>query len=111
MIDAVVPLGTAGTLGMLLDGVITAPRSGRPRPVYCALRVYLMDLKDELTQRGFSADWRTGAPYSLHDCHRENRARANQCISPSSSDRGCPAVCRRFSKVSQRMERYDDDNH
>ena len=39
---------------MLLDGVIAAPRRGRPRPVYCALRTYLMDLEGELTERGFS---------------------------------------------------------
>jgi hypothetical protein len=55
MFDAVVLPGNGRHLGMLLDGVITASRSGGPRPVYCALRVYLMDLKDELTQRGFSA--------------------------------------------------------
>src|SRR5215211_2959779 len=55
MFDAVVLPGNGRHLGMLLDGSITAPRSGRPRPVYCGLRVYLMDLKDELTQRGFSA--------------------------------------------------------
>ena len=55
MIDAVVAPGKAAHLGVLLDGVIAAPRRGRPRPVYCALRAYLMDLKDELTDRGFSA--------------------------------------------------------
>ena len=55
MIDAVVAPGKAGHLGMLLDGVIAAPRRGRTRPVYCALRAYLMDLQDELTDRGFSA--------------------------------------------------------
>lgn len=55
MIDAVVAPGKAAHLGMLLDGVIAAPRRGRARPVYCALRAYLMDLKDELTERGFSA--------------------------------------------------------
>ena len=55
MIDAVVLPGNARHLGMLLDGVNAAPRRGRPRPVYCALRAYLMDLKDELTERGFSA--------------------------------------------------------
>jgi hypothetical protein len=54
MIDAVVAAGRAGHLGTLLDGVIAAPRPGRPRPVYCALRAYLIDSKDELTQRGFS---------------------------------------------------------
>jgi hypothetical protein len=55
MLDAVVLPGNGRHLGILLDGVIAAPRSGRPRPVYCALRAYLMDMKDELTQRGFSA--------------------------------------------------------
>jgi hypothetical protein len=55
MIDAVVVPGKAAHLGTLLDGVIAAPRPGRPRPIYCALRAYLMDLKDELTERGFSA--------------------------------------------------------
>jgi hypothetical protein len=54
MIDAVVAPGRADHLGALLDGVSTAARPGRPRPVYCALRWYLMDSKDELTQRGFS---------------------------------------------------------
>jgi hypothetical protein len=55
MIDAVVTPGRVGSLGMLLDGVIAAPRSGQPRPIYCALRAYLMDVKDELTDRRFSA--------------------------------------------------------
>src|SRR5215212_8190881 len=55
MIDAVVAPGKAAHLGMLLDGVIAAPRRGRARPVYSALRAYLLDLKDELTDRGFSA--------------------------------------------------------
>jgi hypothetical protein len=55
MIDAVVLPGNGSHLGMLLDGVIAAPRRGRPRPVYCALRAYLMDLKDVLTERGFAA--------------------------------------------------------
>jgi hypothetical protein len=55
MIDAVVAPGKAAHLGMLLDGVIAAPRRGHPRPIYCALRAYLMDLNDELTDRGFSA--------------------------------------------------------
>jgi len=55
MIDAVVLPGNGRHLGMLLDGVIAAPRRGRPRPVYCALRTYLMDLEGELTERGFSA--------------------------------------------------------
>jgi hypothetical protein len=55
MIDAVVLPGNGSHLGMLLDGVIAAPRRGRPRPVYSALRAYLMDLKDVLTERGFAA--------------------------------------------------------
>lgn len=54
MIDAVVLPGNGGQLGVLLDGVVAAPRPGRPRPVYCALRAYLMDLEDELIRRGFS---------------------------------------------------------
>jgi hypothetical protein len=55
MIDAVVLPGNDRHLGMVLDGVIAASKHGRPRPVYCALRAYLMDLKDELTERGFAA--------------------------------------------------------
>jgi hypothetical protein len=55
MIDAVVLPGKGSHLGILLDGVIAAPSRGRPRPVYCALRAYLMDLKDVLTERGFAA--------------------------------------------------------
>ena len=54
MIDAVVAPGKAEHLGTLLDGVIGAPRPGRRRPVYCALRSYLMDTQAELTERGFS---------------------------------------------------------
>ena len=54
MIDAVVSPGKGGHLGALLDGVIAAPRRGWPRPVYCALRTYVMDLNDELVERGFS---------------------------------------------------------
>jgi hypothetical protein len=55
MIDAVVSPGKGRHLGMLLDGVIAAPRRGRVRPVYCVLRAYLADMNDELTERGFSA--------------------------------------------------------
>src|SRR5215218_9207130 len=55
MIDAVVVPGKSAHLGMLLDGVIATPRRGRTRPVYCALRTYLMDLHHELSSRGFSA--------------------------------------------------------
>src|SRR5215208_3652659 len=55
MIDAVVVPGKAAHLGMLLDGVIVTPRRRHPRPVYCAVRQYLLDMKDELTDRGFTA--------------------------------------------------------
>jgi len=51
MIDAVVAPGEGERLGALLDGVIATPH--RPRPVYCALRAYLLDLRGELTDRGF----------------------------------------------------------
>ena len=53
MIDAVVRPGRAACLGALLDGAIAESRRGRGRPIYCALRGYLMDLSAELTQRGF----------------------------------------------------------
>jgi hypothetical protein len=53
-IDAVVAPGRGAQLGALMDGVIAEPRLGRPRPVYCTLREYLLDLSDELTQRGFT---------------------------------------------------------
>jgi hypothetical protein len=52
MIDAVVPPGEGEHMGALLDGVIASP--SRPRPVYCALRAYLLDLSSELTDRGFT---------------------------------------------------------
>jgi hypothetical protein len=51
MIDAVVAPGEGERFGALLDGVIATPN--RPRPVYCALRAYLLDLRGELTGRGF----------------------------------------------------------
>ena len=54
MIDAVVAPGKGQHLGALLDGVIAVPNRGRARPVYCALRAYLLDMKGELTDRGFS---------------------------------------------------------
>ena len=106
MIDAVVFPGKSGHLGVLLDGVIAAARRGRPRPVYCALRTYLMDSKDELTERGFSAIGEQELLFVTRPPLREPR-RANPCTSLSSSVRGCPAVCRRFWKVSRRTERYD----
>ena len=53
MIDAIVPPGAETQLGALLDGVISVPRQGRGRPVYVALRAYMLDMKDELTARGF----------------------------------------------------------
>lgn len=52
MIDVVVPSGEGDRLGALLDGVIATP--SRPRPVYCALRGYLLDLRGELIDRGFA---------------------------------------------------------
>lgn len=54
MIDAVVPTGAEARLGALLDGVIAVPRQGRARPVYFALRAYMLDMKDELAARGFT---------------------------------------------------------
>jgi hypothetical protein len=54
MIDAVVAPGEELHLGALLDGVMAEPRRGRPLPAYCALRSYHLDLKGELTARGFS---------------------------------------------------------
>jgi hypothetical protein len=54
MINAVVPTGAEARLGALLDGVISVPQQGRARPVYFALRAYMLDMKDELTVRGFA---------------------------------------------------------
>lgn len=54
MIDAVVAPGKGAHLGALLDGVIAVPSRERARPVYCALRAYFLDMKRELTDRGFS---------------------------------------------------------
>jgi hypothetical protein len=51
MIDVVLSPGTGELLGELLDGVIAKP--SKPRPIYCALRAYFLDLRDELTSRGF----------------------------------------------------------
>ena len=53
LIDAVVAPEDGNLFGALLDGVIAVPRQGRSRPVYCALRTYLLDLQHELTDRGF----------------------------------------------------------
>ena len=53
MIDAIVPPGAGARLGALLDGVISVPRQGRGRPVYVALRAYMLEMRDELTARGF----------------------------------------------------------
>jgi hypothetical protein len=53
MIDVVVSPGEGSHLGALLDGVISVHRQNRTRPIYCALRGYLLDLKGELTDRGF----------------------------------------------------------
>ncbi len=54
MIDAVVAPGEGPHLGLLLDGVMAETGRGRPRPTYCVLRTYHLDMKDELTARGFS---------------------------------------------------------
>ncbi len=54
MIDAVVAPGQGTRLGALLDGVIAVPGGERPRPVYSVLREYLLDMKGELTVRGFA---------------------------------------------------------
>jgi hypothetical protein len=54
MIDAVVAPGQGTRLGALLDGVIAVPGGERPRPVYSVLREYLLDMKGELTARGFA---------------------------------------------------------
>ncbi|HET7668484.1 MAG TPA: hypothetical protein VFK56_20940 [Mycobacterium sp.] len=54
MIDAVVPPGAEARLGSLLDGVISVPRQGSARPVYFALRAYMLDMRDELATRGFT---------------------------------------------------------
>ena len=54
MIDAVVGPGRGADLGVLLDGVIGETRRRRRRPIYCALRGYLMDLSGELSERGFT---------------------------------------------------------
>ena len=54
MIDAVVAPGEGPHLGLLLDGVMAEPSPGRPRPTYCVLRAYHLDMKGELTARGFS---------------------------------------------------------
>ncbi|MGH2613652.1 MAG: hypothetical protein ACRDJC_00295 [Thermomicrobiales bacterium] len=54
MIDAVVPPGEGTHLGALLDGVASVARQGRTRPTYCTLRGYLLDVREELTDRGFS---------------------------------------------------------
>jgi hypothetical protein len=54
MMDIVVTPEQRDQLGGLLDGAIAAIGKGRNRPIYCALRGYLLDLKPELTDRGFS---------------------------------------------------------
>lgn len=55
MIDLVVPPGNCAQLGALLDGVLAVPARHCERPIYCALRGYSLDLKEELTNRGFAA--------------------------------------------------------
>lgn len=51
MIDIVVTPGDRRRFGALLDGAAMAPN--QPRTTYCALRAYLLELRDELTDRGF----------------------------------------------------------
>ncbi len=51
MIDAVVPPGEGERLGAVLDFIIAS--RVRQQPVYCALRAYHLDLRDELMTRGF----------------------------------------------------------
>jgi hypothetical protein len=51
MIDAVVNPEVSERFGALLDGVSAVPAKGRP--IYCALRAYHLDLRKELTERGF----------------------------------------------------------
>ncbi|MCC7025295.1 MAG: hypothetical protein IT338_20845 [Thermomicrobiales bacterium] len=51
MIDAVVNPGDGERFGALLDGISAVP--ARNQPIYCALRAYLLDVREELTERGF----------------------------------------------------------
>jgi hypothetical protein len=51
MIDIVVAPGDRRRFAALLDGIAVAPSP--QRTIYCALRAYLLDLRDELTDRGF----------------------------------------------------------
>jgi hypothetical protein len=53
-LDVVVGSGQRSHFGALLDGIIMAPHRGRSRPIFCALRGYDLDLRDELTGRGFA---------------------------------------------------------
>jgi len=54
LIDVMVPAGAGRELGALLDGVISRHRQGQSQPIYCALRTYHADLRNELIDRGFS---------------------------------------------------------
>lgn len=51
MIDIVVAPGDRDRLGSLLD--VTTMNRARSQPVYCALRAYHLDMRDELSSRGF----------------------------------------------------------
>jgi hypothetical protein len=53
MVDVVVAPEHRQQLGPLLDGVFAAIEKGRTRPVYFALRGYLLEARDELIDRGF----------------------------------------------------------
>jgi hypothetical protein len=54
MIDAVIAPGMRGHLGALLDHVAAVRGDEGTRATYFALRGYLAELKDELTERGFA---------------------------------------------------------
>jgi hypothetical protein len=55
LIDVVIGPGERQRFAALLDGAIGALGRGPSRPVYCALRGYLLDMRDDLTERGFVA--------------------------------------------------------
>jgi hypothetical protein len=53
MVDALFPPGEGERFGELLAHVIGESRRVRPRPIYCAVREYLIDSSEELLRRGF----------------------------------------------------------
>jgi hypothetical protein len=54
MVDVVIRDGDRESFAVLLDGALAGRQRGSGRPVYCALRGYALDVRDELTQRGFA---------------------------------------------------------